>query len=102
MNAISDFRNPILGLDTRDGGNGNLIGLPYWNFDLSIRKSIRVAESVSMEFQGVFADVFNHNQWLDPIGMGLYGPPTFGALLGSAQEQLGGDRQIELGVRVRF
>jgi len=107
--AISDFRNPILGLDYRDGGNGNLIGLPYWNMDLSVRKNIRVAESVSLELQGVFANVFNHNQWLDPVGIyitGLFagsGPGGFGTLSGgSAQEEPGGNRQIELGVRVRF
>jgi hypothetical protein len=101
--AISNFRNPILGLDFKDGGNGNLFGLPYWNLDFSIRKNIVVAENFSLEFQGVFADVLNHNQWQDPdFVTGLFGPSTFGALPGSAQEQLGGDRQIELGVRLRF
>jgi hypothetical protein len=107
--AINDFRNPILGLDNRDGGNGNLIGLPYWNMDFSVRKNVRVAESVSLEFQGVFANVFNHNQWLDPVGIfgsGLFsgsGPGGFGTLSGgSAQEEPGGNRQIEVGVRVRF
>jgi hypothetical protein len=34
--------------------------------------------------------------------MGLFGASTFGALGGSAQEQTGGDRQIEVGFRVRF
>jgi len=107
--AISNFRNPILGLDNRDGGNGNLIGLPYWNMDLSVRKNIRVAETVSLELQGVFANVFNHNQWLDPDGIyttGLFagsGPGGFGTLSGgSAQEEPGGNRQIEVGIRVRF
>jgi hypothetical protein len=105
ISAITDFRNPILGIDNKDGGNGNFFGLPYWNLDLSIRKNIRVAEGISLELQGVFADVLNHNQWLDPVGggaMGLFGPSTFGALPGSAQEQPGGDRQIEIGARVRF
>ncbi len=105
VSAISDFRNPILGIDNKDGGNGNFFGLPYWNMDFSVRKNIQVAEGISMELQGVFANVFNHNQWLDPVGanaMGLFGPSTFGALGGSAQEQPGGDRQIEIGARVRF
>jgi hypothetical protein len=101
--AVNDFRNPILGLDNKDGGNGNIFGLPYWNLDFSIRKNIRVAEGVSLELQGVFADVLNHNQWQDPdYTSGLFGPSTFGVLNGSAQEQLGGDRQIEIGARVRF
>jgi hypothetical protein len=103
VSAINDFRNPILGLDNKDGGNGNIFGLPYWNMDFSVRKNIIVAEGISLEFQGVFANIFNHNQWLDPIGTtGLFGGSTFGALPGSAQEQLGGDRQIEVGARVRF
>jgi len=105
ISAINDFRNPILGIDNKDGGNGNFFGLPYWNMDFSVRKNVQLAEGISMEFQGVFANVFNHNQWLDPVGanaMGLFGASTFGALGGSAQEQPGGDRQIEIGARVRF
>jgi hypothetical protein len=106
--AQADYRNPILGLDTRDGGYGILNGLPYWNMDFSIKKSIRVAESVNVELQGVFANVLNHDQFLDPVGaFGIGLPPGFssagfGQLPGSAQEQPGGDRQIELGARVRF
>ncbi len=102
---VSNWRNPILGLDNRDGGYGILNGLPYWNMDLSVKKAIRVAESFSVELQGVFANVFNHNQWEDPVGangIGLFNGPGFGALPGSAQETTGGDRQIEVGLRVRF
>jgi hypothetical protein len=101
--AISNFRNPILGLDNNDGGNGNYIGLPYWNLDFSIKKSILATERFSFELQGVFANILNHNQWLDPIGTtGLFGASTFGALPGSAEEQIGGIRQLEIGGRVRF
>ena len=103
--AVNDFRNPILGMDTRDGGYGGLNGLAYWNMDLSVKKNIRVAESVSLELQGVFANFLNHNQWLDPdgiFGSGLFSPGTWGELGGSAQEQPGGNRQIEVGIRVRF
>jgi hypothetical protein len=97
-----NWRNPILGLDTRNGGAGGLSGLPYWNMDFSIKKTIRVAESVNLEFQGVFANVFNHDQWLDPIGTtGLFDGDSpsqgFGTLQGEAQ-----NRQIEVGARVRF
>jgi hypothetical protein len=103
--TVSDFRNPILGLDTRDGGYGLLSGLPYWNMDFSIKKNIRIAESVNVELQGVFANVLNHDQFLDPVGafgIGLFNPGGWGQLPGSAQEQPGGDRQIEVGARVRF
>jgi hypothetical protein len=109
--AINDFRNPILGLDNKDCGYGCFPGLPYWNMDLSVRKNFRVAEGISLEVQGVFANVFNHNQFLDPGGFyGSYlspidssAPGSFGTLSGgSAQEEPGGNRQIEVGARVRF
>ena len=61
----NNWRNPILGLDTRDGGAGILNGLPYWNMDFSMKKNIRMAESVSLELQGVFANVLNHTSgWI--------------------------------------
>jgi len=98
VNQAMNWRNPILGLDNRDGGSGFLGGLSYWNMDFSIKKSIRVAESVSLEFQGVFANLLNHNQWTDNY-LGLYNTGGFGALgyLGEGEP-----RNIELGVRVRF
>lgn len=92
-----NWRNPILGVDNRDGGYGILTGLSYWNMDFSIKKNIRVAESVGLEFQGVFANVLNHDQWFDGFPY-LGSPTTWGALGG----QTGGPRQIELGARVRF
>jgi hypothetical protein len=107
--AVNDFRNPILGLDNKDCGFGCIPGLPYWNMDLSVRKNFRVAEGISVEIQGVFANVFNHDQFLDPNGFfetGLFsgsGPGGFGTLSGgSAQEEPGGNRQIEVGARIRF
>jgi hypothetical protein len=99
--AFADYRNPILGLDTKD--TDYLTGLPYWNLDMSVRKNIKIAEQISLEFQGNFIDVLNHNQWLDPgQPWGIFSPTTFGNLLGSAQETPGGDRSIQLGARVRF
>jgi Carboxypeptidase regulatory-like domain len=99
--AFDNYRNPILGLDTRD--TDYLTGLPYWNLDYSMRKNVRVTEQVALEFQGNFINVFNHNQWLDPgQPWGLFSPSTFGNLAGSAQETPGGNRTIQLGARVRF
>ena len=98
----NNWRNPILGLDSRDGGAGALNGLPYWNMDLSMKKTIRLAEAVNLEFQGVFANVLNHNQFLDPTGLGLYDGASpdggFGTLSGGEASP----RQIEVGARVRF
>lgn len=99
-NNFTNWRNPILGIDNRDGGYGILTGLSYWNMDFSIKKNVRIAESVGLEFQGVFANVLNHDQWFDgfpyagPNGVSSY---AWGALGGQAQP-----REIELGARVRF
>jgi hypothetical protein len=94
-----NWRNPILGLDTRDYGYGAMTGLNYWNMDFSISKQIRVAESVSLEFQGVFANILNHDQWFDNY-FGLYNTAGFGSLGGQANPV--GPRNIQLGARVRF
>jgi len=100
-NAINDFRNPILGVDQRDGGYGIINGLRYWNMDFSVRKNILITEGVSLEFQGVFTNVLNHNQWEDPdFSIGLFsGVSGFGAIPG---ENAATPRNIEMGARVRF
>jgi hypothetical protein len=62
-----------------------------------------VAENVSLELQGVFQNVFNHNQFLDPVLMGLYSPSNFGALYNLTPfGTVNTPRNIELGLRVRF
>jgi len=100
--AFNDFRNPILGLDKRDGGAGILTGLPYWNLDFSMRKNIMVTERVAFELQGVFTNILNHNQLLDPWGpTGLFSSGTFGNLLGQSTNPWQ-PRAIEVGGRVRF
>jgi len=99
--AFNSFRNPILGIDTRS--TDFVTGLPYWNVDFSIRKNVRITEQVAMEFQGVFTDIFNHNQWLDPPQpWGLFSPASFGLTGGSAQGVTGGNRTIQVAARVRF
>ncbi len=95
-NEVTNWRNPILGVDSRDGGYGILRGLPYWNMDFSMKKNIRVAEGVTMEFQGVFANVLNHDQMLDGYAC-LCNPTGFGSIGGEASP-----RSIELGLRIKF
>ncbi|HYL11399.1 MAG TPA: carboxypeptidase-like regulatory domain-containing protein [Terriglobales bacterium] len=64
--VYNSIRQPILGLDTRDGGFGVLRGLRYWNLDLSVKKNFKITERVNFEFQTVFANILNHAQLLDP------------------------------------
>jgi hypothetical protein len=98
--VFNQFRNPILGLDNKDGGFGILRGLPYWNVDLSLRKDVRITERVSTEVQAIFTNVLNHNQFADPQGshLDLSNPASFGTLSGQANNP----RQMEFGLRVKF
>jgi len=95
--VYNTVRPPILGLDKRTGGLGQFFGLPYWNMDLSIRKNLKVAERVSAEFQVVFTNVLNHNQFLDPI-LDMTDPGGFGAI--TTQGNI--PRQMEFGARINF
>ena len=98
--VLNQFRNPILGLDTKNGGFGIVRGLPYWNVDLSVRKQVRITERVSTEAQIIFTNVLNHNQFGDPQGgnLDLSNPSGFGVLPG----QVNNPRQMEFGLRVKF
>jgi hypothetical protein len=100
--AYNSFRQPILGLDTKDGGWGILRGLNYWNMDISIRKNFKITERVNFEFQTVIVNVLNHPVFLDPTG-GDYldtsaGPDGFGTLPGQGNTP----RTMEFGLRLSF
>jgi hypothetical protein len=95
--VYASVRPPILGIDNRTGGLGQFRGLPYWNLDLSIKKNIKITERVSSEFQIVFTNVLNHNQFLDPI-LDLTSPGSFGSITTQGNVP----RQMEFGARVNF
>jgi hypothetical protein len=104
--VYNNFRNPILGMDTKNAGWGVLTGLPYWNMDLSIKKNIKITERIASEFQIVFTNVLNHAQLLDPTGIALGAPGTFGNSPGEGNGSNNAGaytpRSMELGFRVRF
>jgi hypothetical protein len=107
--AWNNIRQPILGFDTHDGGIGVCRGLPYWNMDLSVKKLVKITERFSAEFQFVFTNVFNHNQWGDPNNLLLdtSNQAGWGTLPGSvtASLPLGNAtfmRQIQFGIRLSF
>jgi hypothetical protein len=100
--AYNQFRQPILGLDTRDGGFGVLRGLPYWNMDFSVKKNFKITERFNFEAHFVFVNVLNHPVFYDP-GPGDYldtsaGPDGFGSLPGQGNTP----RTIEFGARLNF
>ena len=107
--AWNNIRQPVLGFDTRQGGLGVCRGLPYWNVDLSVKKLFKITERFSTEFQFVFTNVFNHNQWGDPNFeiLDTSNPSGWGTLPGSvtASLPLGNQsfmRQIQFGIRINF
>jgi len=90
-------RPPILGLDEKDSGAGVIQGLPYWNMDLSIRKSLRIWEKATMEFSAISPNVFNHLVFANG-SMTLSSNANWGEVTGQANNP----RQIQLGVRVNY
>jgi hypothetical protein len=100
--AYNQFRQPILGLDTHDGGWGVIRGLPYWNMDLSVKKNIKLTERFDFEASFVITNVLNHVLFLDPSGDYLdtsSGPDGFGTLGGENNTT---PRKIEFGARLNF
>jgi hypothetical protein len=91
-------RAPILGLDNKDGGVGIASGQPYWNVDLSVRKTTLITERFSVETQFLFLNVLNHTQLGDPGYLCDCYSPTWGSITGQANNP----RQMEFGLRLNF
>jgi hypothetical protein len=101
--AFNAFRQPILGLDTKDGGFGIIRGLGYWNVDLSMKKEFKLTERLNLQTQMVVTNLFNHTNFTDP-GPGDYldtsSPASWGTL--SAKTPYSVPRQMEFGIRFSF
>lgn len=103
--AFNDVRQPILGLDTHDGGAGFVRGLAYWNMDFSLKKQFMITERVNVEAQAVFSNIFNHVQFEDPAGdyLDTSSPGSWGVLPGQySSGVIYSPRQMEFGIRVNF
>jgi hypothetical protein len=100
--VFNDIRQPILGYDTHDGGYGVLRGLPYWNVDLSVKKNFKITERFAAEFQVVFTNVFNHDQFGDPNGdyIDTSNAAGFGSLAGTVTNT--SPRAMQFGLRLNF
>ena len=73
----NQVRAPILGIDTKNPGDGPIMGQPYWNLDGQIKKDVRIAESATFEFSFIATNMLNHRQFDDP-GQALYSPGSLG------------------------
>ncbi len=96
--AVYDTTRPaILGIDERDGGDGPIAGLPYFNLDMSISKDLRIFERAKLQFSGIFTNILNHNDFANP-SLSLQAPTSFGVV--NAQGNT--PRQIQMGIRASF
>jgi hypothetical protein len=97
VSVWNQVRAPILGIDTKNPGTGPIIGMPYWNVDMSVQKNFKVFESTSITLGMIFTNVFNHNVMGDG-GMDLFNPNGWGV----EGAQLNTPRNIEFGMRASF
>lgn len=95
--VFDQVRAPMLGIDTKNPGVGPITGMPYWNVDMSVQKSIKVWERTEIQLSMIFTNVFNHNVMADP-GLALYSVNTWGVETG----QVNSPRAMEFGARVSF
>ena len=96
--AVYDSTRPlVLGLDNRSGGDGVISGLPYWNLDVSVRKSLKLYESFNLELSGIMTNVFNHLDFANS-GLSLATPASFGVITSQGNNP----RLIQMGARVSF
>jgi hypothetical protein len=94
----SQFRPCVLGIDTSCGGFGNLRGLPRWNLDASLSKTIGiVGERVGATLSFQFTNVLNHRVFSNPT-LSLTSPTTFGRITTQANTP----RNLEFGLRIHF
>jgi hypothetical protein len=104
--TLATLRPPILGLDENSGGVGVFRGLAYWNVDMRVVKDIRIMERVSLQFQYVVTNLFNHPVFADPAqgdaqtGLGV--DPTTVPGFGVVNSQGNNPRQMQFGLRLTF
>jgi hypothetical protein len=100
--VYAQFRRPILGLDTTDGGAGVIRGFPTWNLDVTVSKDIRATERIGATFIFQFSNILNHFQPANP-SMNIDSPQTWGVVTSQAVSANGLQaRQMEFGLRLRF
>ncbi len=97
VSVWNQMRAPILGLDSRNPGVGPITGVPYWNVDGSLAKSIKVWERTTLQFSMIMTNLFNHNVMADP-SMQVYNSAGFGVQSG----QINNPRTMEFGMRASF
>jgi hypothetical protein len=57
------------------------------NFDMALLKDLRITESMSFQFRAEFFNIFNHAQFLNPVGN--VDSTSFGYVTGAANPRIG-------------
>jgi hypothetical protein len=101
--AFINFRRILISKDGRSGRANPLRGLPLWDFDLSLAKSVRFGEDVGARLSLDFFNVFNHTVFSNPA-LDLANPRAFGVV---TQQRIptrreSSSRWIQLGLRFEF
>jgi hypothetical protein len=95
--VFNEFRKCILGFDQSCAPIA-LRGLPRWNVDMNVSKSISFwREGVGADFSVLFTNVLNHNVMSNPT-LTLTTATTFGRITSSASTP----RNMEFGIRLHF
>ena len=94
---LAQFRKCVVGFDSNCGGFV-LRGLPRWNLDLSVGKTVAFwREGMGADFSFQFTNVLNHMALSNP-SLTLTSPTSFGVINGQANTP----RQMEFGLRLHF
>jgi len=95
--VLGSFRKCVLGFDWNCGGYA-IRGLPRWNVDLSVNKSVALfREGMGADLSFQFTNVLNHTAMGDAT-LTTTSPSTFGRITGTYSTP----RQMEFGLRVHF
>jgi len=95
--VYQQVRNPMLGIDTKNPGLGPIIGMPYWNVDMSVQKNFKVWRTATVQLSFIFTNVFNHDILGDP-----YLSTGYSAGWGVQTAQANTPRKIEYGIRTSW
>ncbi len=94
--AGSNFRYPLFA-DPRAGNQNWMRGMGYWNFDMSMSKTTRITEKLTMKFSADLINAFNHPNMADP-STDISSSNSFGVLTGTQNIP----RYIQWGIRFDF
>jgi hypothetical protein len=102
--VLNQLRRCILGYD-QNCSSYVMRGLPRWNLDLSVGKTLNVTERIGADLSFQFTNVLNHPQMADPgVPTGsaadrrLTTPSQFGRMI----DTISTARQMEFGLRIHF